>query len=73
MQIKSPMQQHMRKGGINVGLEKVRVSIGSRGRMAHRVFQGNNKRAGMKESQQKQIRKEKERGWNIGNVGRAII
>ncbi|XP_059442530.1 kinesin-like protein KIN-14Q isoform X4 [Corylus avellana] len=74
MQIKSPMQQHMRKGGINVGLEKVRVSIGSRGKMGHRVFhQGNNKRTGMKESQQKQIRKEKERGWNIGNVGRAII
>jgi kinesin family protein C2/C3 len=73
IQMKSPLQQHMRKGGINVGLEKVRVSIGSRGRMAHRVFQGNIKRAGMKESQQKQIRKEKERGWNIGNVGRAII
>uniref|UniRef100_A0A9I9DBZ0 Kinesin motor domain-containing protein n=1 Tax=Cucumis melo TaxID=3656 RepID=A0A9I9DBZ0_CUCME len=40
IKMKSPMQQHMRRGGITVGMEKVRVSIGSRGRMAaaHRVL-----------------------------------
>lgn len=67
---------HIRKGGVNVGTEKVRVSIGSRGRMmAHRALLGNNyTRAGInKESQQKQIRKEKERGWNIGTVGRNVV
>ncbi|KAG5007196.1 hypothetical protein JHK85_025738 [Glycine max] len=31
IQVKSPFQQHMRKVGVNVGMEKVRVSIGSRG------------------------------------------
>lgn len=68
---------HIRKGGVNVGTEKVRVSIGSRGgrMMAHRALLGNsNTRAGTyKESQQKQIRKEKERGWNIGTVGRTVV
>ncbi|XP_040990661.1 kinesin-like protein KIN-14Q [Juglans microcarpa x Juglans regia] len=67
---------HIRKGGVNVGTEKVRISIGSRGRMmAHRALLGNNNtRAGTnKESQQKQIRKEKERGWNIGTVGRTVV
>lgn len=67
---------HIRKGGVNVGMEKVRISIGSRGRMmAHRALLGNNNtRAGTnKESQQKQIRKEKERGWNIGTVGRTVV
>lgn len=74
IQMKSPMQQHMRKVGVNVGMEKVRVSIGSRGRMGHRVLLGSNTRAGGKESQQKQIRREKERGWNIGGaVGRTGI
>lgn len=71
IQLKSPMQQHMRKGGVNVGMEKVRVSIGSRGRMGHRVFLGNTTRAGPKEAQQKHIQKEKERGWNVG--GRTVI
>ncbi|KAF5728089.1 kinesin-related protein 2 [Tripterygium wilfordii] len=67
VQIKSPMQQHLRKGGINV----VRVSIGSRGRMAHRMLLGNgSRRAGTKEIQQKQIEKEKERGWNVRTGGR---
>lgn len=73
IQMKSPMQQHLRKGGINVGMEKVRVSIGSRGRMAHRVLLGNTRRAGIKETQQKQIQREKEKGWNIGTVGRTAI
>ncbi|KAL5804972.1 hypothetical protein ACOSQ3_031772 [Xanthoceras sorbifolium] len=72
MQMKSPMQQHLRRVGVNVGMEKVRVSIGSRGRMAHRVLLGSGRRTGSKEIQQKQhSRKEKERGWNIaGTVGR---
>ncbi|XP_062011918.1 kinesin-like protein KIN-14Q [Rosa rugosa] len=69
-QMKSPMPPHMRKG-VNVGMEKVRVSIGSRGRMPHRVLLGNGRRAGTKEGQ-KQIR-EKERGWNIGTAGRNAI
>ncbi|KAG7031117.1 Kinesin-like protein KIN-14Q, partial [Cucurbita argyrosperma subsp. argyrosperma] len=75
-QTKSPVQQQVRRGGgINLGLEKVRVSIGSRGRMAaaHRVLLlggggGNGRRGVAKETQSK---KEKERGWNIGTaVGR---
>ncbi|XP_004295697.1 PREDICTED: kinesin-like calmodulin-binding protein homolog [Fragaria vesca subsp. vesca] len=69
-QMKSPLPPHMRKG-LNVGMEKVRVSIGSRGRMPHRVLLGNGRRAGTKEGQ-KQIR-EKERGWNTGTAGRNAI
>ncbi|XP_038880393.1 kinesin-like protein KIN-14Q isoform X2 [Benincasa hispida] len=71
IQMKSPMQQHMRRGGINLGMEKVRVSIGSRGRMvAHRMLLGNGRRV-TKETQSK---KEKERGWNMGTtVGRTVI
>ncbi|RXH98422.1 hypothetical protein DVH24_010747 [Malus domestica] len=64
IQIKSPMPPHMRKG-VNVGMEKVRVSIGSRGRMAHKVLLGNGRRAGTKESQEPISLREKERGWNI--------
>lgn len=70
-QMKSPMPAHMRKG-VNVGMEKVRVSIGSRGRMAHRVLLGNGRRPGTKEGQ-KQIHRDKERGWNIGTAGRNAI
>ncbi|XVE52839.1 hypothetical protein DITRI_Ditri02bG0156500 [Diplodiscus trichospermus] len=70
VQLKSPMQQHLRRG-VNVGMERVRVSIGSRGRMGSRVVVGNGRRGGTKEVQQKQ--KEKERGWNIGTVGRNAI
>lgn len=72
IKMKSPMQQHMRRGGINVGMEKVRVSIGSRGRMAaHRVLLGNGRRVTKDDIQSK---KEKERGWNMGTtVGRTVI
>ncbi|KAE9590546.1 hypothetical protein Lal_00023473 [Lupinus albus] len=64
IQVKSPMQQHMmRRVGVNVGMEKVRVSIGSRGRMAQRVQVGSGRRGVGKEVQQKNIQKEKERGW----------
>lgn len=70
IQMKSPMQQHMRKGGVNVGMEKVRVSIGSRGRMAHRVLLSNARRVGTKEIQQKQSQKEK---WNTGTAGRTVL
>ncbi|KAJ7981977.1 Kinesin-like protein [Quillaja saponaria] len=73
IQIKSPLQQHTRRAGVNVGMEKVRVSIGSRGRMAHRVLLANGRRAGTKEIQHKQSQKEKERGWNIGTVGKNVI
>lgn len=69
------MQQHIRKGGVNVGMEKVRVSIGSRGRINghNRVVYGNGRRVGMKETPQKQNQKEKERGWNTGTAGRTVI
>eukprot|EP00257_Ricinus_communis_P023196 XP_015583116.1 kinesin-like protein KIN-14Q isoform X1 [Ricinus communis] len=73
MQLNSPMQQHLRKRGINVGMEKVRVSIGSRGRMAHRVLLGNGRRTGIKDTQQNRSHREKERGWNIGTAGRTAI
>ncbi|PON67278.1 Kinesin-like protein [Parasponia andersonii] len=68
IQTKSPLQQHMKRG-VNVGMEKVRVSIGSRGRLAHRVLLSNGRRPGPK-GMQKQSQKEKERGWNVGTVGR---
>ncbi|KAI4366017.1 hypothetical protein MLD38_021946 [Melastoma candidum] len=70
---KSPMQQQMRKGGIIVGTEKVRVSIGSRGRTAHRVFLGTNRVARMKDGQNKLSQKEKERGWNSSTAGKTVI
>ncbi|KAK7272670.1 hypothetical protein RJT34_29414 [Clitoria ternatea] len=63
IQIKSPLQQHMRKVGVNVGMERVRVSIGSRGRLAQRVQVGSGRRGGAKDIQQKNSQKEKERGW----------
>ncbi|CAL1386210.1 unnamed protein product [Linum trigynum] len=69
---RSPMRQQIaRKGGINVGNEKVRLSIGSRGKMmAQRmVVNGSGRRVvgGMKDN------KEKERGWNAAKTGRAAI
>ncbi|KAK7401681.1 hypothetical protein VNO78_13353 [Psophocarpus tetragonolobus] len=60
--VKSPLQQQMRKVGVNVGMEKVRVSIGSRGRLAARGLVGSGRR-GAKDIQQKNSQKEKERGW----------
>ncbi|KAK6947249.1 Malectin domain [Dillenia turbinata] len=62
--MKSPLQQYHKRGGLNVGTEKVRVSIGSRGRIAHRLLLGHARRAAAaaapKEIQQKQqIQKEK--------------
>ena len=77
MQMKSPMQQHnLRRIGVNVGMEKVRVSIGNRGRMAHRVLLGSGRRTGgTKEFQQKQQhnQKEKERGWNIAGTQKSSL
>ncbi|KAK6934788.1 Malectin domain [Dillenia turbinata] len=65
--VKSPLQQYHKRGGVNVGMEKVRVSIGSRGRIAHRVTLGHARRAAAaapKEIQQKQqSQKEKVRVW----------
>ncbi|CAN1841442.1 Kinesin-like protein KIN-14Q [Linum perenne] len=77
VQNRSPMQQIARKGGINVGMEKVRLSIGSRGRMAQRVVlhgSAAKRVGGSKETQQKQVsKKEKERGWNSGTTARCGI
>ncbi|RYR50313.1 hypothetical protein Ahy_A07g036906 isoform B [Arachis hypogaea] len=58
IQVKSPQ---MRRVGVNVGMEKVRVSIGTRGRLGQRVQVGSARRG--KEIQQKNSQKEKERGW----------
>ncbi|CAH9100185.1 unnamed protein product [Cuscuta europaea] len=69
IQTKTPMQQIRR--GVNVGMEKVRVSIGSR-RVAHRVLLGNNARRVTREGQQKQSLKEKERWWNVGTRGAVL-
>ncbi|GMP66311.1 hypothetical protein CsSME_00026718 [Camellia sinensis var. sinensis] len=63
IQMRSPMQQHMRRG----------VSIGSRGRAAHRVLLGSGRRTTTKDVQQKQSQREKEKGWNIGTAGRTVI
>ncbi|KAL3508893.1 hypothetical protein ACH5RR_028294 [Cinchona calisaya] len=51
------------------GMKKVRVSIGSREKMAHRVL--NDARRGAKDKQQKQSKREKERGLNIGSIAEA--
>jgi kinesin family member C2/C3 len=56
----------MRRVGVNVGMEKVRESIGSSGRMAHRVL--SNAQRVTKETQLKQSKREKERGWSIGTA-----
>ncbi|XP_057549960.1 kinesin-like protein KIN-14Q isoform X2 [Amaranthus tricolor] len=63
--MKSPLQQQfIKKGGVNVGVEKVRVSIGSRGRLGQRVLLGNARRVATREAK-KQSQREKERGWNF--------
>ncbi|KAL3508900.1 hypothetical protein ACH5RR_028301 [Cinchona calisaya] len=68
---KSPMQQHIRRVCVSVGMEKVRVSIGSRGKMADRVL--SNGRRVAKDTQQKQSKREKEGGWNIGSAAARTI
>ncbi|GMH24874.1 hypothetical protein Nepgr_026717 [Nepenthes gracilis] len=65
VQIKSPLQQQLKKAGLSIGMQKVRVSIGSRGRMAQRAVLGNRRRAGTAEVQSRHSKKDKERGWNI--------
>lgn len=62
MMMQQPQQMIRRVGGLNVAVERVRVSIGSRGRMAHRVV--NNARRGKQQNYM-----EKERRWNIGKGG----
>ncbi|KAL0443659.1 UNVERIFIED_CONTAM: Kinesin-like protein KIN-14Q [Sesamum latifolium] len=71
--MKSPMQPALRRVGVNVGTEKLRVSIGGRGRMGQRVFLGTARRAVAKDTQQKQSQREKERGWNIGTATRTLL
>ncbi|KAK4398260.1 Kinesin-like protein KIN-14Q [Sesamum angolense] len=71
--MKSPMQPPLRRVGVNVGMEKLRVSIGGRGRMGQRVFLGTARRAVAKDTQQKQSQREKERGWNIGTATRTLL
>nr|GME06320.1 kinesin-like protein KIN-14Q [Ipomoea batatas] len=73
IQMKSPMQHIRRGGGLNLGTEKVRISIGSR-RVAHRVLLGTARRGVTKEGGlQKQSQREKERGWNIGTATRGAV
>lgn len=71
IQMKSPMQ-HIRRVGLNLGTDKVRVSIGSR-RTAHRVLLGNARRVTKEGLLQKQSQREKERGWNIGTATRGAV
>ncbi|KAI3803622.1 hypothetical protein L1987_31779 [Smallanthus sonchifolius] len=63
-QMKSPLYPHQirRVGGLNVAVERVRVSIGSRARVAHRLVAN-----GRRTKQQNHM--EKERRWNIGKGG----
>ncbi|EPS70409.1 hypothetical protein M569_04350, partial [Genlisea aurea] len=63
----SSMVAPLRKVGVNVGTERLRVSIG-RGKNGKRMFLSDARRAVAKETQllQKQSQREKERGWNIG-------
>ncbi|KAJ9537886.1 hypothetical protein OSB04_030619 [Centaurea solstitialis] len=73
-QMKSPMMQlpQVRRvggGGLNVAVERVRVSIGSRGRMAHRVVNNGRRVKQQHQQQQQQNHMEKERRWNIGKGG----
>lgn len=68
MNVKSPMQAPIRRVGVNVGMEKLRVSIGGRGRTGQRVLLGNARRAVKDTQQKKQSHREKERGWNIGTT-----
>ncbi|KZV44014.1 kinesin motor family protein [Dorcoceras hygrometricum] len=66
---KSPMPPHIRRVGVNVGMEKVRVSIG---RTGHRMLLGTARRMAMRDALQKRSHREKERGWNIGTLGRTL-
>ncbi|KAK4285751.1 hypothetical protein QN277_002402 [Acacia crassicarpa] len=66
-QEKSQTQQNIKKVGVHVGMEKVRVSVGSRGKMGKG-------RSGTKErQQQKNSQKEKERRWNVGTLVKTVI
>lgn len=69
----TPLHQHMRRGGQHGAMEKVRVSIGSRGRLAQRVLVSNANRGAKDVVQQKQQQKEKERGWNHGTAVKGIF
>ncbi|KAK4374008.1 hypothetical protein RND71_004685 [Anisodus tanguticus] len=67
MQFKSPMEKvNVRRVGVNVGVEKVRISIGSRARMGQRVMLGNARRVPKENNQQKQR-------WNIGTATKAVL
>ncbi|KAG8386512.1 hypothetical protein BUALT_Bualt03G0156200 [Buddleja alternifolia] len=77
--MKSPMQPAVRRVGVNVGMEKLRVSIG-RGRTGQRVFLNNARKVVTRDTtntttttQQKQSHREKERGWNIGTGARTLL
>ncbi|KAL6554342.1 hypothetical protein OROMI_020015 [Orobanche minor] len=65
-----PMQTGVRRVGVNVGMEKVRVSIGSRGRMGQRLLLGGARRGVVKDNntQMKISHREKERGWNSKRI-----
>ncbi|KAJ0697642.1 putative minus-end-directed kinesin ATPase [Helianthus annuus] len=63
-QMKSPLQQYARRaGGLNVPVDRVRVSIGSRARMGHRLV------ANGRRIKQQNNCMDKERRWNIGKGG----
>lgn len=70
----TPLHQHIRRGGPLGGMERVRVSIGGRGRLAQRVLVGNAAKAA-KDIQLKQQQQQKEKGkrWNHGTATRGIL
>ncbi|XP_058098316.1 kinesin-like protein KIN-14Q isoform X2 [Magnolia sinica] len=68
----SPLHHHIRRGGgPHGGTEKVRISIGSRGRLAQRVLVSNANK--VKEGQQKLQPKDKERGWNNATTVKGVF
>ncbi|CAA0808454.1 Di-glucose binding protein with Kinesin motor domain [Striga hermonthica] len=63
--MKSPMQTGAKRVvGLNVGLDKVRVSIGSRGRLLGGARRGVGRDNSSNNGQGKARQREKERGWN---------
>ncbi|KAL3849363.1 hypothetical protein ACJIZ3_011245 [Penstemon smallii] len=62
------IQKRSQRVGVNVGMEKLRVSIGGRGKNGQRMLLGNARRA----VNSIKNHREKERGWNSGTTARTL-
>ncbi|KAK4486701.1 hypothetical protein RD792_006761 [Penstemon davidsonii] len=62
------IQKRSQRVGVNVGMEKLRVSIGGRGKNGQRMLLGNARRAVTSINNHR----EKERGWNSGTAARTL-